>query len=641
VDNVDISKVRVYDPFPFGPVITHTAETAFQLILQDVGASLKRDSLDLRIVHEAITGTATYGGTLGSGSGLIDSQDEVGGWPVLNTYDVPEDNDKDGMADDWELANGLNPNDPEDRNGDFNGNGYTNLEKYLNELCIRDDYIVAPAELTAFAFSDAEINLHWKENAANESGFSIERSVNDTTGFEVIATTGPDVTSYKDNNLERSTLYFYRIRAFNDHVNSLYTNISATSTLDSAGVPLPVTGPSPVDSAQDVSLMAQLKWNAAPGATSYNVYIGNTEDPDFVGNQTVTVFNTPGWQDNLTYYWRIDAVNDVGTTMGPLWQFTTLKLPPELMAHWRMDRGYGTLAVDASGNSNHATFQNMTEDSWVKGIMGTTGLYFSGEQQHLKAGHRAAINFSKKSFTMMLWIRSSSSGKIQPLVTKSLLSTDSLTNGYRLYLDGTGKIIFHVQDSVNYSQLTNNDVSVNSGEWEFISVVRDMSKRQLRLYHNGTLISSAIDSTNNLNNDASLYIAADALQNDFYTGVIDDVRLYQNVVGDQQIANLYQSVVSEISDGEQVIIPKDLSIVNYPNPFNNQTTIRYTLPEVSDIEIVLYNILGEIVVRHTESEKQVGSHSWHFDAGKLSSGLYLCRLNAGRKSVLTKMILIK
>jgi hypothetical protein len=55
-------------------------------------------------------------------------------WPNYKTYNVPIDSTHDGMPDDWELAHGLNPNDPNDRNGDNNHDGNTNLEKYMNSL---------------------------------------------------------------------------------------------------------------------------------------------------------------------------------------------------------------------------------------------------------------------------------------------------------------------------------------------------------------------------------------------------------------------------------------------------------------------------------------------------------------------------
>jgi pectate lyase len=127
--------VRVDAPHPSAPVTTQTAEEAYKLVLANVGAVLpKRDSVDSRIIQEVKSGTATYGGIRGAGSGIIDSQTQVGGWPVLRSAPAPPDSDHDGMPDEWEIENGLNPADPVDRNRDRNGDGYTNLENYLNEL---------------------------------------------------------------------------------------------------------------------------------------------------------------------------------------------------------------------------------------------------------------------------------------------------------------------------------------------------------------------------------------------------------------------------------------------------------------------------------------------------------------------------
>ena len=57
-----------------------------------------------------------------------------GGWPVLKSGDGPADGDHDGMPDAYESANGLSPTDPADANGDSVGDGYTNLERYLNSI---------------------------------------------------------------------------------------------------------------------------------------------------------------------------------------------------------------------------------------------------------------------------------------------------------------------------------------------------------------------------------------------------------------------------------------------------------------------------------------------------------------------------
>lgn len=116
-------------------VVTQRAQEAYQLVLANAGAMLpKRDSVDLRIVAEVRSGTATYRGIYGPG--IIDSQTEAGGWPVLQSAPPPADHDQDGMLDKWEQANNLDPENPEDRNADLDGDGYTNLEKYLNSLTL-------------------------------------------------------------------------------------------------------------------------------------------------------------------------------------------------------------------------------------------------------------------------------------------------------------------------------------------------------------------------------------------------------------------------------------------------------------------------------------------------------------------------
>jgi len=104
--------------------LTHSANDAYDLVLLHAGASLSRDACDERIINEVRTSTGK----------VPDSQDEVGGWPTLNSLPAPADSDKDGMADEWEAANGLNPNDAEDRNKDRDSDGFTNLEEYINSL---------------------------------------------------------------------------------------------------------------------------------------------------------------------------------------------------------------------------------------------------------------------------------------------------------------------------------------------------------------------------------------------------------------------------------------------------------------------------------------------------------------------------
>jgi hypothetical protein len=103
------------------------ARWAFLRILLRAGASLFRDAVDDRIIKQVIKQSGN----------IIDSQDDVGGWPKdPPPMSAPADLDRDGMADTWETKRGLDPDDPEDRNGFDLSHRYTNLEIYLNQVAL-------------------------------------------------------------------------------------------------------------------------------------------------------------------------------------------------------------------------------------------------------------------------------------------------------------------------------------------------------------------------------------------------------------------------------------------------------------------------------------------------------------------------
>lgn len=116
------------------PVNTETAQDAFNSIMNKAGA-YPRDTVDRRVVDEAIKGIATCSGTFNNNRvcGIIDKPEDAGGYPEYKTYNQVTDNDHDGMDDSWETANNLDPNNAEDRNN-LTKSGYTMLEVYLCSL---------------------------------------------------------------------------------------------------------------------------------------------------------------------------------------------------------------------------------------------------------------------------------------------------------------------------------------------------------------------------------------------------------------------------------------------------------------------------------------------------------------------------
>lgn len=133
-------KIKMDNPAPTGKVTTHSAAEAYEKVLAYVGASLYRDEIDARYMEEAKTGTATYKGSITNSPGIIDKVSDVKGYTETNfgTSSRPAsfDTDKDGIPDEWEKANGLNPNDTSDAlTYSLDKKGYyTNIEVYANSL---------------------------------------------------------------------------------------------------------------------------------------------------------------------------------------------------------------------------------------------------------------------------------------------------------------------------------------------------------------------------------------------------------------------------------------------------------------------------------------------------------------------------
>lgn len=88
----------------------------------------------------------------------------------------------------------------------------------------------APGNLTASAVSSTQIDLTWADNSGNESGFSIERSPNGSSDWLQIMTVGPNVTRHSNSGLSSNTKYYYRVRAYNAHGNSGYSNVASATT---------------------------------------------------------------------------------------------------------------------------------------------------------------------------------------------------------------------------------------------------------------------------------------------------------------------------------------------------------------------------------------------------------------------------
>jgi hypothetical protein len=121
-------------PYDAWPIPTQTAIEAYESVLKSVGASYKRDTLDERIIDNVKTRSGNFIDVQGGFPHGTAYEMTVNAWPVLKSVPASTDNDKDGIPDDWEQKNGLNPADATDASKISLHRYYSNIEIYFNSL---------------------------------------------------------------------------------------------------------------------------------------------------------------------------------------------------------------------------------------------------------------------------------------------------------------------------------------------------------------------------------------------------------------------------------------------------------------------------------------------------------------------------
>jgi hypothetical protein len=98
--------------------------------------------------------------------------------------------------------------------------------------------------------------------------------------------------------------------------------------------------------------------------------------------------------------------------------------------------------------------------------------------------------------------------------------------------------------------------------------------------------------------------------------------------------------VSGIDDNPK--LPDKIGLfTSYPNPFNASTVLSYNLPEAGNVEISIYNLVGQRAAILCDNRQDAGRHRIIWDGGSCPSGIYFAKLRTGNKQSTIKLILIK
>jgi hypothetical protein len=153
-----------------------------------------------------------------------------------------------------------------------------------------------------------------------------------------------------------------------NRTNNMTLGTPFTLSFVTSTVPGKPSTPSPANNTTDWPTSINASWNAGNNATSYNIYFGTSQATlSKVATQTGLVYTFSSLSPNTTYYWRVDAINTVGTTTGDVWKFTTAASP-----------GTVTLPSVTTGNATSITDISATVTVNVTNDGGTQIFVYSG-----------------------------------------------------------------------------------------------------------------------------------------------------------------------------------------------------------------------------------------------------------------------
>lgn len=586
---------------PHAPIasMSMTAEEAYQWVVDSVGACLPdRDEVDEYVIDELRS--------LGN-KGVIISSESVLGLVngVGNIYNAPKplDTDNDGMPDEWEKANGLDPNDATDA-VKVAANGYLNIENYINSIPASPvPFLKYPVEILAKSLGTDSITVAF-ECHEKATGAKIRVEVMPEGGeYTTVETIGTDVTSYTVKGLSEKTNYTLRFTTFTDDMASLPAEFSfrtkgAPGEPDLSTDPIPANG----ETIAEYTTVTLKFFNEVTGRPYYYVYVGTSPDRlDSVATVRSRSY-TMDVEPNTTYYWRIDVENTYGRTQGEVWNFTTGQEPVRTkVAYFAFDETSGSTAVNVPTSeeimANDATPYGSYVPVWGEGkINGAILFDAANTTDGMIVPSYEEIVFESAPFSYELWFKSTAGNSSQSryLLHKGSHKSDGDRNTGKWfgleYKKGT--LYFGVDDDVTKSLAEVSATSYFDGNWHHVVAVRDVENAKLLLYIDGELKASANDATGAIDGSEALVIGNVNVNFDSpFIGSIDEFTLYNDALTELEIKSKYEHGVTAI---EEIAAQEREDVVVYPNPFKDRFTV--TLPQsTGTVKVEIYSLSGALV----------------------------------------------
>src|SRR3989339_2146970 len=538
---------------PVVRVAEHTAEEAYKAVLEKVGASAPmHDDVDRRVINDVKNGTGTRPDSVSDSS-----------YPSLAAGSYPTDSDDDGMPDTWEIERGLNPNYKKDAHSDRDGDGYKNIEEYINGCFPRTAVVTAsPVSIKSNGTDSSTIRVEIRNECDvvdkpydRQITFAIANGIgkfsNGQTSYTTSAVKGVATASFTSNTVGTSS-----ITVTPAGINSQIVTVKVYSySIEITANPTTFEG----NGTNKSTIVATIK------DASGNIY--NTND------QVNFTVSGPGRLPGGAMVLNVNAVNGratteitsnggAGTIVVTASYSSALPVSVNIIAtpsanspigEWRFEEGTGTTAADTSGGNNNGILVN--SPTWLNGKVGKA-LQFDGLNTYVTISDSNVLDLTT-GISIEAWVKTdvitTDGGPTRRVLDKGVYVLAASDQAYfKVVIGGANKGVGKAWTSAD----------VNS--WHHLIGTYDGAT--VKLYQDGTLAGQT-SATGNIDvNGNPLIIGRQGTSPaGRFDGVIDEVKIYNRALSASEVLEHYQGMVPPPVDNPPqvaLVVPNNNSVVS-------------------------------------------------------------------------------